>query len=65
MCRGGKVTYFGIPSEIQASGGLSFEFASMTRVFKESSTFPPRFKVLFFSLGVQHDPLGWITVRSV
>lgn len=58
MCTGGKVTRFSIPSEIEAPGGLFFELASMTRVFKESSTFPPLFKVLFLSMGVLHDPLG-------
>lgn len=51
VCSGGEVTCFSILSEIKASGGLFFEFASMTRVFKKSSTSPPPFKVLFLSMG--------------
>lgn len=58
MCSGGKVTWFSISSEIQAPRWLFFELASMTRVFEESSTFLPPFKVLFLSMGVLHDPLG-------
>lgn len=64
MCSGGKIRCFRIPSEIEASGGLFFELASMTRVFKESSTFPPPLKVLFLSMGVQLGPLGWVRVGS-
>lgn len=64
MCSGGKVTCFSIPSDREASGGLFFELASMTRVFEESSTFPPPLEVLFLSMGVQHDHLGWVTVGS-
>lgn len=51
MCSGGKVTCFSIPSDREASGGLFFELASMTRVFEESSTFPLPLKVLFLSMG--------------
>lgn len=50
MCSDGKVTCFSIPSDREASGGLFFELASMTRVFEESSTFPPLLKVLFLSM---------------
>lgn len=64
MCSGGKVICFSITSEIEASEGLFFELASMARVFKENSIFPPPFKVLFLSMGVQLDLLGWVRVRS-